>query len=45
VLLGTGVTGDWHFRQPNCGISRLVLADGRLTLPDGTRVLHGQTVT
>jgi probable phosphoglycerate mutase len=45
ILDGTGVDGDWHYRQPNCGVSRLVLRDGRLTLPDGVQVLHQQSVT
>jgi probable phosphoglycerate mutase len=45
ILAGAGVSGHWRYAQPNCGISRLVAADGRLTLPAGVQVLHQQAVT
>jgi probable phosphoglycerate mutase len=45
VLAGSGLTGGWHYAQPNCAVSRLVVTDGRLSLPDGVQVLHGQAVT
>lgn len=45
LLDGTGVSGTWPYRQPNCGVSRLVRQSGRWTLPEGVQVLHHQAVT